>query len=73
MASNVQIALQNIEKHEFHKRLRNQLIMLPIPKEKFNVRKIPRGVNPADFEDEINEKQTHILHCAIERVSLNQS
>ena len=70
---NVQPALRKIEENDFHKRLRNELIMLPIPKAKFVDRKIPSGVNPADFEDEINGKQTHVLHCAIERVSLNQS
>ena len=66
-------ALKKIEENEFHKRLRNELIMLPIPKAKFFDRKVPTGVNPADFEDEIIEKQTHVLNCAIDRVSLNQS
>ena len=66
-------ALQKLEENEFHKRLRNELIMLPIPKAKFFDRKVPTGVNPADFEDEIIEKQTHVLNCAIDRVSLNQS
>ena len=70
---NTQPALQKIEENEFHKRLRNELIMLPIPKAKFFIRKVPTGVNPADFEDEIIEKQTHVLNCAIDRVSHNQS
>ena len=70
---NTQPALQKIEENEFHKRLRNELIMLPIPKAKFFSRKVPTGVNPADFEDEIIEKQTHVLNCAIDRVSLNPS
>ena len=70
--SNVLNALQKIDENEFHKRLRNELIMLPIPKSKFFSRKVPTGINPADFEDEIIEKQTHVLNCAIERVSLNQ-
>ena len=71
--SNVLNALQKIEENEFHKRLRNELIMLPIPKAKFFSRKVPTGVNPTDFEDEIIEKQAHVLNCAIDRVSRNQS
>ena len=66
---NAQPALQKIEENEFHKRLRNELVMLPIPKAKFFNRKIPTGVNPAAFQDEINAKQAHFLDCAIERVS----
>ena len=68
-----QRAWRKIEENQFHKRLRNELIMLPIPKAKFFSRKVPTGVNPADFEDEIIEKQTHVLNCAIDRVSHNQS
>ena len=44
--------------------------MLPIPKAKFNARKVPKGVDPADFEDEMIEKQNHVLQSAISRVSL---
>ena len=65
--------LQKIDENEFHKRLRNELIMLPIPKAKFLDRKVPTGVNPTDFEDEIIGKQAHLLNCAIDRVSLNQT
>ena len=65
----VQNALQKIDENEFHKRLRNEIIMLPIPKTKFNARKVPTGMNPTDFENEIIEKQTHVLQCAISRVS----
>ena len=73
VAFNAQPALQKIEENQFHKRLRNELIMIPIPKAKFFNRKVPTGVNPTDFEDEIIGKQTHVLDCAIDRVSLNQS
>ena len=65
-------ALQKIEENEFHKRLSNELIMLPIPKAKFFSRKVPTGVNSVDFEDEIIGKQAHVLNCAIDRVSRNQ-
>lgn len=55
--------------NQFHKQLRNELIMLPIPKAKFFHAKVPAGVNPEDFEDEIIGKQTHVLENAINRVS----
>ena len=69
MSSNVQNALQKVEENDFHKRLRNELIMLPIPKAKFFDRKVPSGVNRQNFEDEIIEKQAHVLQSAISRVS----
>ena len=69
---NAQPALRKIEENDFHKRLRNELIMLPIPKAKFFDRKVPTGVDPADFEDEIIGKQAHLLDSAIDRVSHNQ-
>ena len=69
ISSIIQLALQKVEGNEFHKRLRNELIMLPIPKAKFNARKVPKGVDPADFEDEMIEKQNHVLQSAISRVS----
>ena len=71
MSSKVQNALQKVEENDFHKRLRNELIMLPIPKAKFFDRKVPSGVNRQDFEEEIIKKQAHVLQSAISRVSLN--
>ena len=68
-SSMVQNALQKVEENDFHKRLRNELIMLPIPKAKFFDRKVPSGVKRQDFEDEIIEKQAHVLQSAISRVS----
>ena len=44
--------------------------MIPIPKAKFFDRKVPSGVNRQDFEEEIIEKQAHVLQSAISRVSL---
>ena len=70
-SSNVQNALQKIKENDFHKRLRNELIMLPIPKAKFFDRKVPSGVNRQNFEEEIIEKQVHVLQSAISRVSLS--
>ena len=69
--SRTQAALQKLEENEFHKRLRNELIMLPIPKPKFFHHKVPVGVNPMDVEDEIIEKQKHLILNAINRVSLD--
>ena len=69
MSSNVQNALRKVQENDFHKRLRNELIMLPIPKAKFFDRKVPSGVNRQDFEEEIIEKQAHVLQSAISRVS----
>ena len=70
MSTNVKNALQKVRANDFHKRLRNELIMLPIPKAKFFDRKVPSSVNRQDFEEEIIEKQAHVLQSAISRVSL---
>ena len=69
--SRTQAALQKLEENEFHKRLRNELVMLPIPKGKYFRHKVPFGVNPIDVKDEILEKQQHSLLEAINRVSLD--
>ena len=69
--SKTQAALQKIEENKFHKRLRNELIMLPIPKAKFFHHKVPVGVNPIDVKDEIIEKQQHSLMNAINRVTFS--
>ena len=68
--SRTQAALRKLDENEFHKRLRNELIMLPIPKAKYFQHKVPVGVNPMDVEDEIIEKQKHSVLNAINRVSL---
>ena len=52
---NILSALSKLDKNEIHKRLRNELIMLPIPKAK----KI------------LDYRQAHVLDSAIERVSQN--
>ena len=67
--TNIQTALNKIADNNFHKRLRNELVMLPIPKAKFFAHLVPAGRDRNDFEDEIIDKQTHILQNAIERVS----
>ena len=62
-------ALQKLAENDFHVKLRNELIMLPIPKAKMFDRKVPVGLARDDYEDKIIEKQTHILQAAFERVS----
>ena len=68
--SRTQAALRKLEENEFHKRLRNELIMLPIPKAKYFRHKVPVGFHPMDVEDEIIEKQKHSVLNAINKVSL---
>ena len=64
-------AISKLNKNEFHKRLRNELIMLPIPKAKFFDRKVPAGMNRDDFRDYIIGLQSHVVKSAIHRVSPN--
>ena len=45
--------------------------MIPIPKPKFFVRKVPAGQPEDDYFDEIVARQTHILRDAVDRVSFN--
>ena len=56
----VDAALTKLKQNEFHKKLRNELIMLPIPK-----------LNKAKqrLENGINDKDVHYLERAVERVS----
>ena len=50
--------------------IRNELIMTPIPKAKYFEHKVPDGQSEYDYFDEITFRQTHMLHHAIDRVSL---
>ena len=49
--------------------VRNELIMIPVPKPKFFERKVPVGQSEDDYLDEITARQTHVLEDAIDRVS----
>ena len=64
-------ALAKLSENKFHVRLRNEIIMLPIPKAKMFDHKVPIGMNRDDYEDYIVDKQSHILKAAFERVSIN--
>ena len=45
--------MHRLNTNQFHKQLRNELIMLPIPKTKFFRAKVSNGVDPEVREDEI--------------------
>ena len=49
--------------------IRNELIMIPIPKPKFFERKIPDGQSKKDYLNEITNRQSHSLCDATNRVS----
>ena len=71
--SRTQAALEKLEKNEFHNRIRNELIMLPIPKAKFFDHKVPIGssnLKKRQIESEIMQKQGHHVYLALQRVSL---
>ena len=61
-------ALQHLNRAEFHKRLRNELIMLPIPKAKFNKRKIKSDQDSKVQMRKIVSEQRHCLKLAMNRV-----
>ena len=52
----INFALENLKQNAFHKKLRNELIMLPIPK-----------VNGS--KNKSNDTDLHFLERAVERVS----
>ena len=62
-------ALNFVESIDFHKRLRSEITMMPIPKPSVIKYKIIGYQNAEDFEDDIIEKQTHNLKLAVLRVS----
>ena len=62
-------ALGYLGKQEFHKRIRDEITMIPIPKMKIK-KKSPIGVKLRDFNAWVIEEQRHILELAIDRVIL---
>ena len=62
-------ALKIVDSNCFHKRLRREIIMMPIPKPLIINYKMIDHPNQEDFEDEIIEKQLHHLKLAVLRVS----
>ena len=61
--------LDFVKSNEFHKRLRSEIIMMPIPKPSVIKYKMIDFPNAEDFENEIIEKQLHNLKLAVLRVS----
>ena len=51
--------------------VRNELIMIPVPKPKFIARKTPVGKTEDEHFNDIDSRQTHHLESAIDRVSPN--
>ena len=63
------MAILNLRKNEFHKRLRSEITMIPIPKPSVMHHKLIGHQNPEKLIDEIIEKQLHNLEFAMLRVS----
>ena len=62
------IVITNLKKNEFHKKLRHEIVMMPIPKPSVMNYKIIGHQNPENFIDEIYDKQRHNLELALDRV-----
>ena len=60
-------ALDYLGNKQFHKRIRDEIIMIPIPKLRIQ-KKCPVGMKQRDFNDWVIEEQRHILEWAIDRV-----
>ena len=65
---NVDEALKFLKETKFHKRLRDEITMIPIPKLKIK-KDLCRTKNSVWNKKWIVEKQTHILEWAIDRVN----
>ena len=64
---NFEEALNYLTDSKFHKRLRDEIIMVPIPKLKIknNICQLTSNC----FKDWVIEKQSHVLEWAIDRVN----
>ena len=63
------ILISNFMKNEYHKRLRREIVMMPIPKPSLMNHKIIENQNSEHFIDQIFQKQLHNLQLALCRVS----
>ena len=61
-------ALTSLNKNDFHKRLRNEIVMVPIPKIRFHDHLIQKFKTSKNYKDEIQRQQGHLLEKAIDRV-----
>ena len=64
---NFTAALNYLGQQRVHKRIRDEIIMIPIPKLKIK-KKSPVGIKLRDFNDWVIDEQRHILELAIDRV-----
>ena len=63
------VAFSSLKENDFHKRLRREIVMIPIPKPTVINYKMVGLQTPENFINEIFEKQLHNLELAIRRVS----
>ena len=64
----IKFALTLLNGNDFHKRLRNEIVMVPIPKIKFHDHLIQQMKTSKNYKDEIQRQQGHLLEKAIDRV-----
>ena len=65
---NCKAALDHLQNKDFHKRLRDEITMIPIPKLKPKKSSCPVGVKFRDYKDRVIDEQKHVLEWAIDRV-----
>ena len=61
-------ALTLLNENDFHKRLRNEIVMVPIPKIRFHEHLIQKFKASQNYKDELQRQQGHLLEKAIDRV-----
>lgn len=64
-------AKKYLKNNEFHKRLRDEITMIPIPKLKLSKKMLVTGMAFNKLKNLAIEEQKHILEWAIDRVSIN--
>ena len=65
---NFKPALKYLQNKEFHKRIRDEITMIPIPKLKPKKSSCPVGIKFRDYKDRVIDEQKHVLEWAIDRV-----
>ena len=69
LAISKSLAKSFTQSNEFHKRLRQEIIMMPIPKPSVIKHKMLNHSTPEKLQDDVIAKQSHSLKLAILRVS----
>ena len=67
--SSLKTMLASLDENSVHKRLRDEILMLPIPKAKLNDSDAITKFFSDTYREEILDKQRHHLKSAVERVS----